>query len=1677
MSRCSRTDAGSCIPRMVPWRDWDEWYRVKALLFSPEPYLRSQGVQHVAVWQSREHIPHAVETTSQLVEARLNDVGAAGGGLAMHGARRSDEELRLIYSAVVVRAVNCLTGHEQKSTHAAPVSALAREIGLPTWIVDIRHEAAHKQLPGIVTLRLASDFLVDYLWRTYWGPQAEHLGFVWGAFDQLISRYKVTSESDASPGNAGQRRRRGTSPAATTSKKRRTDPPSSSGSEQSTGGGVADESSSSKHGDTAPPGGSSSSSNNSATVAMEVAAKEIALSATPTALSWALVSLLADGGVGAGSGAEGFLGARIRGQGHLLPRSRDKYPTPVYLSCRPGSGLSASAHVHALAAVVAQGTPGVDAQEIGRRITTRWATLLDMFHVRWRGFGAALLVRLVEALLNNAASPSLSSLPPASNGAAFPIDAGTSSGDGGGGGGGGGRLERQAAFIEIWVRHLLSRRWHLRGGDERIRSSLREAAAEDGLSPAFCDEEEESWEEDESIWADKLAPLAVLHAAFFPVRELLERCRHLLEALPVAATPSVRHPPPEAVSAAAGVRALDDDGTNIPFGANTRSPLADRASVNTANWARTGLGAVCRALAEALPEEDATLAYYDAVADAAAANAGRGSVRAGADAVKDKSASSATGGVGSVASGVPLGSCRDASSPDPASTSNDGGGGEDEQGIVSGGDGGDIGGGGDGAEGVKSAESRVVDAAASAVAASSTMMDLDDLERLLGAEESSPPFSVAPCEGSGGSLSAKADAPPAQVGAVWGSGLGGVARTEVVEFSRVPAADGDGGAWEIDGPARQAWTLPYIVSVNDDVPFGLSVAYPRYFPGEEDGDRLKWYATTVAKDIILTAEELYTNQEAALSDFDDEGFSAVITFSSSMESAATGVETVPGSMKAWLVRGMAYTTVEYDNYTPEISSIHAILSVNGNGVGTQNHTSSDGRFVLDLNDGTTWILYSSDTNLELYHVPADIDRPSVLKAVARTYGTLRVTRVPYDEGDAKYDEAVALFDQYAGSYPICGELTSWMHRTDMNRGRYRIDWTTAGDGAGLLHYALPHHQLTLIETALAEQNLVRANNAARTGIYLASPTKGDMELFVGTRWIVAHNDLPDFEWVPGMSGITDPLQLEWINFYLEAEIPRSLDDGSVAGGSIYFGGKHLMAYAQLCLVAEELGRTDLLAPCLDQVEEKFDLYLRHENGNALVYDEVWGGVIGEQGLEEDNGGADFFSAFYNDHHFHYSYLINVAAVLAHLQSGWLDDTKEEWVNTLLRDVNSPDKSDPYFPQFRSFDWFSGHSWARGLLFAYDGKDQESTSEDVNFYYAMTMWGIATDNLFLTGLGRLQTRVVANSVNEYFLMKDSNTNHPADFVKNKVTGIFFESKVDYTTWFGANVEYIHGIQNIPVTAITVHVRDPQFCREEWEQRLASVVEAAEGNWDTVLYMSYATIQKNAAFKEMLTSGVDVGLYRAWALYWAATRPECSTYCSHDEVGLNQPPVPTPAPTTPPPTTAPVDPTEVDEPFMGVAAQIPGTVEAEEYDYGGPGVAYSDTDPGNNGGAFRTTEQVDISAMTGGYNVGWLRVDEWMKYTVDVTEDVTSIAFSFSVASPYTDTGKFRLVTGGTGCDDFTTDLTGEVVVPLSEGWSTFIDYDVGGQGSLSAGETEIWFCVVAPGFNIDSWTINHAPANE
>jgi len=87
-------------------------------------------------------------------------------------------------------------------------------------------------------------------------------------------------------------------------------------------------------------------------------------------------------------------------------------------------------------------------------------------------------------------------------------------------------------------------------------------------------------------------------------------------------------------------------------------------------------------------------------------------------------------------------------------------------------------------------------------------------------------------------------------------------------------------------------------------------------------------------------------------------------------------------------------------------------------------------------------------------------------------------------------------------------------------------------------------------------------------------------------------------------------------------------------------------------------------------------------------------------------------------------------------------------------------------------------------------------------------------------------------------------------------------------------------------------------------------------------------------------------------------------------------------------APAADAQAQEPFR--THTVPGVIQAEHYDSGGQGVAYSDSDAGNAGGALRG-EWVDVFEKFGesGYTVGRTRPNEWLEYTVDVTQAGTFV----------------------------------------------------------------------------------------
>ena len=74
------------------------------------------------------------------------------------------------------------------------------------------------------------------------------------------------------------------------------------------------------------------------------------------------------------------------------------------------------------------------------------------------------------------------------------------------------------------------------------------------------------------------------------------------------------------------------------------------------------------------------------------------------------------------------------------------------------------------------------------------------------------------------------------------------------------------------------------------------------------------------------------------------------------------------------------------------------------------------------------------------------------------------------------------------------------------------------------------------------------------------------------------------------------------------------------------------------------------------------------------------------------------------------------------------------------------------------------------------------------------------------------------------------------------------------------------------------------------------------------------------------------------------------------------------------------------YSGSAINLAGRIQAKNFNTGGQGVAYNDSDTSNNGSQYRTSEGVDIENCTdagGGYNVGWTSSGEWMKYAVNVS----------------------------------------------------------------------------------------------
>lgn len=101
------------------------------------------------------------------------------------------------------------------------------------------------------------------------------------------------------------------------------------------------------------------------------------------------------------------------------------------------------------------------------------------------------------------------------------------------------------------------------------------------------------------------------------------------------------------------------------------------------------------------------------------------------------------------------------------------------------------------------------------------------------------------------------------------------------------------------------------------------------------------------------------------------------------------------------------------------------------------------------------------------------------------------------------------------------------------------------------------------------------------------------------------------------------------------------------------------------LGSDELGRHDLVDKVVSYLKASFEHWFQSSSSTLPAYETAWGGIINKAG--HNNVYVDFGNGYYNDHHFHYGYFLNVAAVIAKYDNGWLNQHRD-YINYFARSV-------------------------------------------------------------------------------------------------------------------------------------------------------------------------------------------------------------------------------------------------------------------------------------------------------------------------------------------------------------------------------------------------------------------------
>ncbi|KAM0955128.1 hypothetical protein ACFX2I_023490 [Malus domestica] len=578
-------------------------------------------------------------------------------------------------------------------------------------------------------------------------------------------------------------------------------------------------------------------------------------------------------------------------------------------------------------------------------------------------------------------------------------------------------------------------------------------------------------------------------------------------------------------------------------------------------------------------------------------------------------------------------------------------------------------------------------------------------------------------------------------------------------------------------------------------------------------------STTPFEADLTIASTSNSNGHHVVSDFND--LSVTLDFPSS-------------NLRFYLVRGSPFLTCfVYRPMSVSISTDHTIVSASS-------ASGSSTKFIVKLDNDHTWLIYTSS--------PTEFtDSDSSTLTLKEFSGIFRVAVMP--DPDPKSEKVL---DHFSSCYPISGAAVLENSNT--------LSYKFGKIGGDLLMLAHPLH-LKLLSNATILQD------------FKYKSIDGDLIGVVGDSWVLASKPIP-VTW-NSVGGVKKDSFSEIISA-LRRDVD-ALSSSESTTTSSYFYGKLVARAARLALIAEEVACPDVIPAIRTFLSNKIEPWLDGTfSGNGFLHDKTWGGLVTKSSATDP--AADFGFGLYSDHHFHLGYFIYAISVLAKIDPAWGEKYKPQAYLLVEDFLNKDKKLNPNYTRLRCFDLYKLHSWAAGLTEFADGRNQESTSEAVNAYYAAALMGKAYKDAQLEATGSLLTALEIQAAQMWWHVREGGENqiYEQDFAKeNRVVGVLWSTKRESGLWFAtAEAKEIRlGIQMVPVLPVTeVLFADVGFASElvNWASPALSRTGVTEA-WKGFVYALQGMYDKEGALEKIRSlEEFDDGNSRSNLLWWIHSR---------------------------------------------------------------------------------------------------------------------------------------------------------------------------------------------------------------